>query len=194
MDEKEERQIIWQLSSDLRDRHTRKQQQLAEKNKREGEAFLALNKTKPGVHTQPSRLQYKVITEGSGASPTSNDLVMVKYRGTLLDGTEFINSDKHKPSPPISISGTKGWVEALQLMKPGAKWEVVIPAELAQGERGSYPLIPPNATLLYTIELVSVQPGPVPPPLPADALKVTSTEALSKGPPIEVAKPEQLNR
>lgn len=157
----ETRDALRQLANDLRVRLQAKREQerkaLADKNKREGDAYREQNRTKAGVQTRPSGLQYEVLTPGRGASPTTNDSVIVKYRGTLINGREFENSGA--PSPPLPVAGTKGWIEALQLMKPGAKWRVVIPPELAYGERGSGPVIGPNSTLLYDVELMSVQKG-----------------------------------
>jgi FKBP-type peptidyl-prolyl cis-trans isomerase FklB len=159
LDDKQTREAMRTLSSDLFARHFQKQQAMAQKNKAEGDAFLAQNKLKPGVHTLPSGLQYRVLAEGAGAHPTTNDLVVLNYRGAFVDGREFVNSAKVNPSRmPVPLAGTKGWMEALQLMKPGDHWDVVIPPELGHGERGSYPLVGPNATLRYDIELVSIQP------------------------------------
>jgi FKBP-type peptidyl-prolyl cis-trans isomerase FklB len=129
----------------------------AEKNKKDGEAFLDANKKKEGVKTLPSGLQYKVITDGTGASPKATDEVAVNYRGTLIDGTEF---DKSEPGKPVSfpVNGViRGWTEALQLMKPGSKWQLIIPSDLAYKETGSGP-IGPNATLIFDVELLTVTP------------------------------------
>ncbi len=127
---------------------------LGDKNKKEGEAFLAANKLKAGVKTLPSGLQYKVVKEGVGASPKATDEVSVNYRGTFIDGTEF---DASKNGPvTFPVKGViPGWTEALQLMKPGAKWQLFIPSNLAYGENGGGP-IPPNAALVFDVELVSV--------------------------------------
>jgi len=129
----------------------------SEKNKKEGEAFLAENKKKSGVKTLPSGLQYKVITEGKGKSPKATDTVTVHYRGTLIDGTEFDSSYKRGQPASFPVNGViKGWTEALQLMKEGAKWQLVIPSDLAYGESGRQG-IPPNAALVFEVELVSIQ-------------------------------------
>ena len=130
-----------------------------EKNKQEGEAFLAENKKKEGVKTLPSGLQYKVITEGTGKSPKASDTVTVNYRGTLIDGTEFDSSYKRGQAASFQVNGViKGWTEALQLMKEGAKWQLFVPSNLAYGEKGtgSGP-IGPNATLVFEVELISVK-------------------------------------
>jgi len=136
------------------------QSQLAAKNKKEGAAFLADNKKREGVKTLPSGLQYKVIKEGKGATPTANDTVTTHYRGKLLDGTEFDSSYANGGPATFQVKGViPGWTEALQLMKEGDKWQLFIPAELAYGERGAGNDIPPNATLVFDIELLKVQSG-----------------------------------
>lgn len=127
---------------------------LGDKNKKEGEAFLAANKLKQGVKTLPSGLQYKVVKEGAGASPKATDEVTVNYRGTFIDGTEFDASKNGPVSFPVK-GVIPGWTEALQLMKPGAKWQLFVPSNLAYGENGGGP-IPPNAALVFDVELVSV--------------------------------------
>ncbi|HTX99530.1 MAG TPA: FKBP-type peptidyl-prolyl cis-trans isomerase [Bacteroidota bacterium] len=129
-----------------------------DKNKAEGDAFLAQNKTQPGVVTLPDGLQYKVIKEGTGQKPKANQTVTVNYRGTLLNGEEFDNSYKRGEPATFQCGGLiKGWNEALQLMKVGSKWQVWIPADLAYGERGAGGVIPPNATLAFEMELLSVK-------------------------------------
>lgn len=129
-----------------------------EKAKKEGEAFLAANKAKDGVKTLPSGLQYKVITEGSGAQPKLTDEVTVNYRGTLVDGKEFDSSYKRGEPATFPVSGViKGWTEALPLMKEGAKWELFVPAGLAYGDHGAGREIPPNATLVFEVELLKVK-------------------------------------
>jgi FKBP-type peptidyl-prolyl cis-trans isomerase FklB len=135
-----------------------KQAEVAKKNKTEGEAFLAENKKKEGVKTLPSGLQYKVTKAGTGKKPKSSDTVTVNYRGTLIDGTEFDSSYKRGQPATFQVSGViPGWTEALQLMEEGAKWQLFIPSNLAYGERGAGGVIGPNATLVFEIELVSVQ-------------------------------------
>jgi len=121
-------------------------------------AFLEENKSKDGVKVTESGLQYRVITEGAGASPTANDFVTVHYAGRLIDGQEF-DSSYARGEPATFPAGRliKGWTEALQMMKPGDKWELVIPSELAYGERGAGGVIPPNATLVFDVELLAVK-------------------------------------
>ena len=136
-----------------------KQAEVAKKNKTEGDAFLAENKKKEGVKTLPSGLQYKVIKAGTGKKPKMNDTVTVNYRGTLIDGTEFDNSYKRGQPATFQVNGViPGWTEALQLMEQGAKWQLFIPSNLAYGERGAPGgQIGPNATLIFEIELISIQ-------------------------------------
>lgn len=129
-----------------------------EKNKKEGEEFLAKNKTKQGVVTLPSGLQYKVIIMGTGKKPKATDEVTVHYRGTLLDGTEFDSSIKRGEPATFPLNGViKGWTEALQLMPVGSKWELYIPSELAYDDRGAGQLIQPNSTLIFEVELLSIK-------------------------------------
>jgi FKBP-type peptidyl-prolyl cis-trans isomerase FklB len=118
--------------------------------------------------TLPSGLQYKIVTAGTGPKPTATDSVVCNYRGTLLDGTEFDSSYKRGQPATFPVSGViKGWTEALQLMPTGSKWQLFIPADLAYGERGQGP-IGPNATLIFDVELLSIQDkNPPPPPAPA---------------------------
>jgi FKBP-type peptidyl-prolyl cis-trans isomerase FklB len=133
-------------------------EELGKKNKKEGETFLTENKKKEGVKTLPSGLQYKVIKAGTGKKPKLADTVTTHYRGTLIDGTEFDSSYKRGQPATFQVSGViPGWTEALQLMEEGAKWQLFIPSNLAYGERGMAGTIGPNATLLFEIELISVQ-------------------------------------
>jgi len=135
-----------------------KQEVVARKNKEQGDSFLAENKKKEGVKTLQSGLQYKVIKVGVGKKPKLNDYVTTHYRGTLIDGTEFDSSYKRGQPATFQVSGViPGWTEALQLMETGAKWELFIPPNLAYGERGSGGVIGPNATLIFEIELISIQ-------------------------------------
>ena len=125
-----------------------------------GEAFLAANKSKQGVVTLPDGLQYKVITEGKGAKPTLNDVVTVHYAGTLVDGKEFDSSYKRGEPATFPVAGViAGWTEALQLMPAGSTWELFIPASLAYGDQGAPPAIGPNETLIFKVQLISVNKG-----------------------------------
>jgi FKBP-type peptidyl-prolyl cis-trans isomerase FklB len=127
-------------------------------NKKEGDAFLAANKGKEGVVTLPSGLQYKILKAGTGPKPTTNDTVVCNYRGTLINGTEFDSSYKRGQPVTFPVSGViKGWTEALQLMPVGSKWQLFIPSDLAYGDRGAGANIGPDSTLIFEVELVSIQ-------------------------------------
>jgi len=131
---------------------------VASGNQAAGEAFMAENKTKEGVFITDSGLQYKVLTEGSGKNPGATDTVVVHYRGALIDGTEFDSSYSRGNPATFSLDGIiPGWQEALQLMRPGAKWQVFIPAELGYGERGAGGSIGPNQALVFDIELIEIK-------------------------------------
>jgi FKBP-type peptidyl-prolyl cis-trans isomerase FklB len=128
-------------------------------NKKAADAFFQANKGKPGVTTLPSGLQYKVLTEGTGPTPTATDTVTVHYRGMLLDGTEFDSSYARGEPASLPVNSViKGWTEALQLMKVGSKWQLFIPPELAYGERGAGRVIAPNQGLVFEVELLGIQP------------------------------------
>ncbi|MBS1246522.1 MAG: FKBP-type peptidyl-prolyl cis-trans isomerase [Proteobacteria bacterium] len=148
--------------TDLRTKMMAEQQEkmksLGAKNKADGEAFLAKNKTATGVKTLPSGLQYQVIKAGTGKMPKATDKVSVNYRGTLLDGKEFDSSYSRGTPASFPVNGViPGWTEALQLMKEGAKWKLFIPSSLAYGEQGAGGVIGPNATLLFEVELLKVE-------------------------------------
>jgi len=129
----------------------------AEVNKKAGEAFLAENKKKDGVLTLPSGLQYKILKAGEGRKPTMDDTVECQYRGALLDGTEFDSSYRMGKPLTFDVKGViAGWREALQLMPVGSKWQLFVPPQLAYGERGTSG-IGPNVTLVFEVELVSIQ-------------------------------------
>ena len=130
----------------------------SDNNKLNGENFLADNKTKDGVVVLPSGLQYKIIKNGKGGKPVADSRVVAHYRGTLIDGTEFDSSySRGKPSEFNLNRVIKGWQEALQLMAIGSKWQIVVPSELAYGERGAGRVIGPNATLIFDIELLNIK-------------------------------------
>jgi len=136
------------------------QKTMAAKNLAEGKSFLAANGKKEGVVTLPSGLQYKVLAEGKGKSPGPADSVTVHYKGTLTDGTEFDSSySRGKPATFQVNRVIAGWTEALQKMKEGARWQIFIPPNLAYGERGAGSRIGPNATLVFEVELISLQAG-----------------------------------
>lgn len=136
------------------------QNALAEKNKAEGDAYLAENATKDGVITLDSGLQYRIVEEGTGPSPAADDVVEVHYSGRLVDGTEFDSSVKRGVPASFGVNQViPGWTEALQLMKEGGKWELVIPPSLAYGPGGTGGTIGPNATLIFDVELLKVTPA-----------------------------------
>jgi FKBP-type peptidyl-prolyl cis-trans isomerase FklB len=162
---------LTKLQSDLRSKQEEAMQKAGEINKKTGEDFLAQNKTKEGVVALPDGLQYKILKEGTGPKPTATDTVVCNYRGTLIDGTEFDSSYKRGQPATFPVSGViKGWTEAVQLMPVGSKWQVFLPADLAYGNRGAGQDIGPNATLIFEVELLSIQnkaaqtPNPQAPP------------------------------
>jgi FKBP-type peptidyl-prolyl cis-trans isomerase FklB len=206
LSENEAREILMKYQKDhqqeMQAKQADRQKKLGDKNRAEGEAFLAKNKTAPSVITLPSGLQYKVLADGpkGGDNPKADDMVNVKYRGTLIDGTEFDSSEKPGRPSPASFQANRvisGWTEALQLMKPGDKWQLFIPPGLAYKEHGSPPNIGPEAVLIFEVELVSSShPAPPPPPQPltSDIIKVPSAEELKKGAKIETIKPEDIEK
>ena len=129
----------------------------AEDNKKKGEAFLAENRTKEGVVILPSGLQYKILKAGDGRKPTDADTVEVNYRGTLIDGTQFDSSQAGQPSILKVTAVISGWREALKLMPIGSKWQLFIPPQLAYGGRRASPVIGPNETLIFELELVGIK-------------------------------------
>jgi FKBP-type peptidyl-prolyl cis-trans isomerase len=156
--EDEAKAVLTEVQNEVRQQQQGKVKEAADKNKTEGEKFLADNKAKDGVVTLPSGLQYKILTEGTGAKPTAADTVVCNYRGTLLDGTEFDSSYKRGQPATFPVGGViKGWTEALQLMPTGSKWQLFIPANLAYGEKGAGGDIGPGATLIFEVELISIQ-------------------------------------
>jgi FKBP-type peptidyl-prolyl cis-trans isomerase FklB len=135
-------------------------QQAGEKNKKAGDDFLAANKAKAGVVTLPSGLQYKIVEAGTGAMPTNKDTVAVEYEGALINGKVFDSSAKQGKPVTFTVGDViPGWQEALKLMKAGARWELVIPANLAYGERGVGEAIGPNEVLVFKVKLVSIEPN-----------------------------------
>ena len=151
-------------------------------------AFLAANKSKEGVVTLPSGLQYKILKEGSGPKPTSTDSVVCNYKGTLINGTEFDSSYKRGEPATFPVTGViKGWTEALQLMPVGSKWQLFVPADLGYGPRGTPGgPIGPNATLIFEVELMSIKEKPPAPdrvPPPAAAPEKTPAGATSSPTP-----------
>jgi FKBP-type peptidyl-prolyl cis-trans isomerase FklB len=158
MTEQQVQDTLMKFQQEMTAKQAEKTKQLTEINKKEGEAFLSENKKKEGVKTLPSGLQYKVITDGTGKKPKESDTVTTHYRGTLIDGTEFDSSAKRGQPATFPVKGViKGWTEALQLMKEGSKWQLFVPSDLAYGDRGAGAQIGPNATLIFEVELISIQ-------------------------------------
>lgn len=152
--EEEVRTILAALQTEVRNN-------VMAKIKQDGAAFLAQNKAKDGVVTLPSGLQYKILKAGDGKKPGLDDTVVCHYKGTLIDGTEFDSSYKRNQPASFPVKGViKGWTEALQLMSVGSQWQLVIPSDLAYGDRGAANVIPPYSTLVFEVELVSIQAKP----------------------------------
>jgi len=158
MTDDEAKTAITNLQTRVRKEQAEKAQLAGEANKKAGDAFLAENKTKDGVVTLPSGLQYKILTVGTGPKPTATDTVVCNYKGTLLDNTEFDSSYSRKQPLTIPVGGViKGWTEALEMMPVGSKWQLFIPSDLAYGAQAKGP-IGPNSTLIFEVELLSIQP------------------------------------
>ncbi len=182
MSEQEMRSVLQQLGSAVRykmqETQREKMQKESAENKVKGDAFLASNAKVEGVKTLPDGLQYKVIKEGSGELPKTNESVIVNYKGTLVDGTPF----DARTNQPFSLNGRgiiKGWAEILPMMKPGAEWQVVIPGDLAYGASGRPPKIGPSAVLIFDMELVSVAPPKPASPTVTPATPVNPTAAAA---------------
>jgi len=160
MTDQEMQEVLKQFQSEMMAKRAEQFKVLAEKNKKDGEAFLEANKKKAGVVTLPSGLQYKVIEEGKGPKPAKTDSVTVEYTGTLIDGKVFDTTENtHKPVTFEVNQVIPGWTEALQLMNEGSTWEVYIPSSLAYGEKGVGGPIGPNETLVFKIHLIAVKPA-----------------------------------
>lgn len=124
------------------------------------QAFLAANEKKPGVHVRPSGLQYRIIKNGFGKTPHAADSVEVIYKGSLINGTVFDQTEPELPAQFVVNRVIPGWTEALEIMREGDEWELVIPSNLGYGSRGSPPAIPPNQTLVFDVTLLKVTPAP----------------------------------
>jgi FKBP-type peptidyl-prolyl cis-trans isomerase len=158
MSDDEIRATLTDLSKDLQQKQAAVAKEKGEKNRKEGEDFLAANKTKEGVVVLPSGLQYKILKAGDGPKPTAADTVVCNYKGTLIDGKEFDSSYKRGQPATFPVGGViKGWTEALQLMPVGSKWQLFIPPDLAYGDRQAGADITPGSTLLFEVELMSIQ-------------------------------------
>jgi FKBP-type peptidyl-prolyl cis-trans isomerase FklB len=156
--DKDMQDVLQKFQQEMREKQMVNAKAAGEKHRLEGEKFLAENAKNPGVVTLPSGLQYRVLTEGKGKKPTAKSTVVTNYIGKLLDGTEFDNSYKRGEPVTFPCSGViKGWTEGLLLMREGSKYELFIPSSLAYGEGGAGGVIPPNATLVFQLELIAVQ-------------------------------------
>lgn len=153
--EQQMQQAVIEVKKNLVEKQKQAQAEKAMANAKAGDAFLSQNKTKEGVKVLTSGLQYKVLTEGEGASPSESDTITANYEGRLIDGTVFDSSyQRNKPIEFKMADVIKGWGEALKIMKPGARWEIYVPPSLGYGSKGAGNVIGPNETLIFTIELV----------------------------------------
>jgi FKBP-type peptidyl-prolyl cis-trans isomerase FklB len=158
MTDEEAQSAIQAVQKEMQAKMQEKAKEAADANKKEGEAFLAGNKGKEGVVVLPSGLQYKILKAGTGSKPTPTDSVVCNYSGKLLDGKEFDSSYKRGQPATFPVTGViKGWTEALQLMPVGSKWQLFIPSDLAYGDRGAGADIGPGATLVFDVELMSIE-------------------------------------
>jgi len=156
--DEEAQAAIMEVQKEMQAKMQEKNKEAADVNKKTGEAFLAANKGKEGVVALPSGLQYKIEKAGTGSKPTATDSVVCNYRGTLIDGKEFDSSYKRGQPATFPVTGViKGWTEALQLMPVGSKWQLFIPSDLAYGDRGAGADIGPGATLIFEVELMSIE-------------------------------------
>jgi len=158
MSEEDLRAIMNAYQADLRQKQVLATRMTAEENRKEGNAFLAENKTREGVVTLPSGLQYKIVKAGDGKKPTEADTVECHYRGTLINGIEFDSSYSRGQPAAFKVTGViPGWREALKLMSVGSKWQLFIPPELAYGSHGAGRTIGPNITLIFEVELLAIR-------------------------------------
>jgi FKBP-type peptidyl-prolyl cis-trans isomerase FklB len=182
MTDEEVKTALTALETELREKARAEYEAMAASNKKEGDDFLAANKSKEGIQTLPSGLQYKVLKAGTGPKPAATDNVSCNYKGTLLSGKEFDSSEKHGGKPvTFGVSEViKGWTEALQLMPVGSKWQLFVPSDLAYGPRGAGQEIGPNTALIFEVELVSIAPK----------TEETKPDAAKPGAQPEASKPE----
>ncbi len=160
MTDEEIRQTLMALQTEMLEKQKTDMKEAATKNLAEGQKFLDDNKKKKDIVTTASGLQYRIIKEGKGDSPKATDVVTTHYRGKLINGKEFDNSYNRGEPVKFAVNGViPGWTEALQLMKPGAKWELFIPSKLAYGENGVGQIIGPNSALVFEVELLTVEKG-----------------------------------
>lgn len=161
MTEEQIKSVMMNFQKQVMAKQEEKMKTLGEKNKNDGAKFLAENKSKPGVVVLPSGLQYKVLNMGAGPKPKEDQMAVLHYRGTLIDGTVFDDSYKRGEPATFPVKGIiKGFTEALLMMPIGSKWQLFIPSDLAYGERAAGPQIAPNATLIFEIELLDAKAMP----------------------------------
>lgn len=196
------RETLNAYGKEMQAKRTADRLKTAEKNRQEGEAFLAENKKKEGVKTRTvtlrdgkstAEMQYKVITEGTGPELKSNDLVLVNYKGTTINGKEFDSSAKRGQPGKFTVNRgiIPGWTEALEMMKVGSKWEIYLPSALAYQDFGQGAAIEPGSTLIFELEVVGID---NPQPLTSDIIRVPSKEGLEAGEKVEVLKAEDVAR
>ncbi len=182
MSEEEVRATMTAYSKTMMEKQAQRTKESAATNLEKGQKFLEENKSKEGVKTTASGLQYKVLTEGNGPSPKDTDTVVTNYRGTTIDGKEFDSSYKRNEPATFPVNRViKGWTEALQMMKTGSKYQLFIPANLAYGERGAGQDIGPNSTLIFEVELLEIKP----PTAAETAMTPAAAGAASLGKPAD---------
>ena len=192
MTEEESKKILDDVWKDYQQREQAKRTTEADTAKKAGIDYLAANRKKPGVKITPSGLHYRVIKAGEGTPPTKNDKVEVHYRGWTIDGKEFDSSHSRNETSTFGVTQViRGWTETLTMMKPGGKWEIVVPQELAYGPGGKRPKIPPYSTLRFEIELISVEQAKAAAkkPVTSNTVRIPSQAELKQG-----AKPEILTK
>ena len=189
----ESKKVLDQVWKDYQDREKAKRTSMGQITQKAGAEYLAANLKKTGVKATTSGLQYRIIKDGKGAPPTKSAKAEVHYRGWTIDGNEFDSCHSRKQPSTFGITQViPGWTEALSMMKPGAKWEIVVPQELAYGPGGKRPKIPPYSTLRFEIELLSVIKGSAPvvkKPVTSNIVRIPSQAELKQG-----AKPEILTK
>ncbi len=212
MTEEEMRQGIGVYRTAFAAKRQEETAEMAAKNHKAGEAFLAENKSKAGVQVLPvtlpggrtAEMQYKVITEGTGAIPKTNDVVDVQYAGKTLDGKQFDPPANRKTMGPmkymVSRAPYKGWVAAWEHMKVGSKWELYLPASLARGDGPSRGDLEPGSTVIYEMELTGIEPPAAPrgappgAPLTSDIIKVPSADQIKKGEQPKILTPAEVEK
>src|SRR5262249_50025402 len=158
MDNKDIQETLMKFQQDQIALLSKREKQMAATNLAASKKFFEANKKLPGMKTTTSGLQYLEITPGKGTSPKPTDFVKVNYRGTLLDGTEFDSSYGRKEANTFQVENLiPGWQEALQMMKPGAKWKIFVPPQLGYGTKGAGQVIEPNSALIFEVELIEVK-------------------------------------